>query len=439
MTPGRNVAVKVLDRVERGGAHAAAVLESHLAAVTDRREAALASHLVLGVLRSRSWLDRLLDGASTRGLGGIDPTVRNMLRVGTYQLVYMERVPARAAVSETVGQVKRSRSGGLARLANAVMRKIAAADRADLVPRAGAATLEERAVRAGVPAWLLGRFEDRLGADGAARMMEAFNRPSRRTLRVNLRRADPAELLRGLGGRGAPGRHLPWAIDAADRETARELEEGGLASFQDEGAGLVVAALDPRPGERILDSCAGRGGKTAAVAALTRGEADVTAADRQASKLERLAFELAREGLEARTVVADATDPGADVGGAFDRVLLDAPCSGTGTIGRRPEIRWRLAPGDVTSLVETQRRMLDAAAGRLRPGGRLVYAVCSVLEEEGAGHLRRLADEHPELVPVGDAPTLWPAGIPWNGGAPLVDPGLTDTDGYGILCLERRA
>ena len=195
-----------------------------------------------------------------------------------------------------------------------------------------------------------------------------------------------------------------------------------------------MLAVDPRPGVRILDACAGRGGKTGALAA---AGAEVTAVDRQPSKLERLEFELGRQGLSATTVVADLAGDVSAIAGPFDAALLDAPCSGSGTLGRRPEIRWRLEPGRVDQLVEVQRRMLDRVAGLVASGGRLVYAVCSLLPEECDGHLDGFLARHPDFSLVAEPPASWPASVPWNGGRVVIDPSQTRTDGYRLLCLAR--
>jgi 16S rRNA (cytosine967-C5)-methyltransferase len=212
--------------------------------------------------------------------------------------------------------------------------------------------------------------------------------------------------------------------------------DDGLASYQDIGSGLVVAALDVKRGDRILDACAGRGGKTATIFATVGAEIDLTACDRKGSKLERLEFELSREGFRARTHVVDFTVDSPP--GAFDRVLIDAPCSGTGTMGRRPEIRWRLQPESVGALCSLQRKMLSQGARLIKPGGRLVFAVCSVFLEESAGHLDEFLISHPDFEKVLNPPSIWPDSVPWNDGVPFIDPGVTSTDGYGILCLRRK-
>ncbi|MCK9461307.1 MAG: hypothetical protein M0R80_16890 [Proteobacteria bacterium] len=435
MPGARRIALKVLGRVERERAFAAAALEAELKGVADTRDASLATELVYGALRHRPWLDHLLDGASARGLDGLDPIARDAMRVAAYELAYLDRVPAHATLNEAVLAIRRARGKGLAGFANAVLRKLAA-DRAAL-KAPDPASAPDPALALGLPPWLYARLYAAHGRDRAIAMGRAFNEPSRRTLRINTVRIDPAKARARLSDGAAAGLYLPWAIDAADRCAARALEEEGLAAHQDEGAGLVVAALDPRSGERILDACAGRGGKTALIAQIAGGGAPY-AVDKQPAKLERLAFELGRQGFEAVTAACDLAVDDPPFEAPFDRVLLDAPCSGTGTLGRRPEIRWRLEPGSVTALAGLQRALLDRAARLVRPGGRLVYAVCSVLPEECADHLAPFLAAHPGFALVAEPPALWPATIPWNGGAPLLDPGVTRTDGYGILCLERR-
>jgi len=439
MARARDVALAVLGRVEEERAFAAAALEAELPRLSDPRDRALATELVLGCLRRQSWLERLLDDASTKGLARIDPTVRRVLRIAAYQLAFLERVPARAAVSEAVAQAKRSRAPGLAPMVNGLLRNLAARDRAALVPpeEDDGCGIDELAVRHGQPAWLLERLVGTLGRERALAVARRFNAPSRRTMRVDTGRASREQLVEQIGAAAHLAELSPWAIDVDDPDVARRLEEGGRAAYQDEGAQLVVLAADPRPGARILDACAGRGGKTGALAAAAAG-AEVTAVDRQPSKLERLRFELERQGLAAEVNAADLTGDLTALTGPFDRVLLDAPCSGTGTLGRRPEIRWRLAPGDVEQLAEVQRRLLDRVGGLVARGGRLVYAVCSLLPEECDDHLGGFLERHPDFSLVSDPPAAWPAAIPWNGGRVLIDPARTGSDGYRVLCLTRK-
>ncbi len=441
MTSAREVALRVLDRVERGGAFAAAALEAELAGLEDPRDSALATELVYGVLRRRPWLDRLLDSASRRGLSGLEPSARNALRLGAYQIVFLERIPARAAVSETVSQVKRGRAPGLAGLSNALLRRLAERPREELLPPSGVdGSLSDLAARLGMPGWLLERWIAERGRKGAAELARAFARPAPRAMRVNAARASREELLARHPGRVRAGRLSPWAVELDDAELARRLDESGLAVHQDEGAQLVALAVEARPGQRVLDACAGRGKKSGALAALIGAELArerLLAVDVGRSKLERLSFELKRLGLGARTAAIDLARDPQELEGDFDRVLLDAPCSGSGTLGRRPEIRWRLDPAALERLVDIQGSLLEAVIPRLAPGGRLVYAVCSLLPEEGAAHLEPLLARHPELEPVAEPPDGWPRAACWNEGRFEIDPARTGGDGYAGFCVRR--
>ncbi|MCP4677100.1 MAG: 16S rRNA (cytosine(967)-C(5))-methyltransferase RsmB [Deltaproteobacteria bacterium] len=438
MTRARDVALNVLVRVEQDRAFAAPALASELRGVNDPREAAFATELVLGVLRRRPFLDRLLDSASKRGLKKLDPRTMTILRLGAYQVAFLDNVPARAAVSETVSQVRRSRRQGLAGLANALLRNLAGMPPESLSPNEDddGGPLQHAAVHLGLPAWILERLVLARGREGAFAAARAFNRPSRRTLRVNVNRATREQVLEKLGSSGVAGRLSPWSVDVSNPRAADELSRDGLAVHQDEGAQLAALALEPGPEDRVLDACAGRGGKTSALAMMTGNAAEITAVDRSSSKLERLVFELDRQGFEVTTMVADLAGKPVDLGGEFSRILLDAPCSGTGTLGRRPEIRWRLEPDAVASLVDVQSRLLESTSRLLAPGGRLVYAVCSVLPEEGTDHATSFLERHPDFHLTKTAPTSWPEEMPWAGGA-TIDPGGTATDGYQILSLEK--
>ncbi len=442
MSDARDVALDVLARVERDRAYAAAALSSELTGVGDPREAAFATELVLGVLRRRPFLDNLLESVSNRGLRKTPPRVKQILRIGAYQLVFLERIPNRAVVSEAVEQTRRSQASGFSGLVNAILRRISEMDPKSLIPDSEdtSGSAEDLGLRLGLPTWLIRRLVGAHSPNRAIAIANTYNQPSRRTLRVNVHRASRETILQTLGDAGSPGHLSPWSIDVTNPTAALKTIDDGLAVYQDEGAQLVALALDPLPGERILDACAGRGGKTGTLSMMVHGKSDIVASDRNSSKLERLRFELDRQGFTATTVVADLTQPSQSrlFGGGFDRILLDAPCSGTGTMGRRPEIRWRLDRIVVKSLVQIQSKLLEATTELLAPGGRLVYAVCSVLPEEGAGHVPGFLEKHKDFGLVADPPSAWPEIIPWKNGSVFVDPSISQTDGYQIISLFRK-
>jgi 16S rRNA (cytosine967-C5)-methyltransferase len=442
MPNARDVARDVLSRVELDRAYAAAALASALAGVRDPREAAFATELVLGVLRRRSFLDNLLESVSNRGLKKISPHVRQILRIGVYQIVFLERIPNHAVVSEAVEQTRRSKASSFSGLVNAMLRRITEMDPESLMPNSEdtSGSTEDLGLRLGLPTWLIRRLIGAHSKNRAVAIANTYNQPSRRTLRVNINRSSREHILKTLDGAGSLGHLSPWSIDVTNPTAALKPIEDGLAVYQDEGAQLVALALAPMPGERILDACAGRGGKTGTLAMMVDGKSEIVASDRGSSKLERLRFELDRQGFKATPVVADLTQASQSrlLGAAFHRILLDAPCSGTGTMGRRPEIRWRLDRGVIRSLVQIQSKLLDATAELLAPGGRLVYAVCSVLPEEGSGQITAFLERHKDFGFVTDPPPAWPKKIPWKNGSVFIDPSISHTDGYQIVSLVRK-
>ena len=440
MINARDVALKVLKRVDEERAFAAAALAKELTGLDDPRESGLAFELVHGVLRRRSWLDHLLSQVSDKGLKKIDPDVMRAMRIGVYQIAFLTRIPNAAAVSDTVRMVKRSRAPRLQGLANALLRKIAKLPPSALDPPADHNAPPRRlATRMGQPVWLYEKLIDAFGAEGALAIAAQYNSPARRTLRVNTHRTRMTDIENAPGVIVPAPRLSPFSLDVTDVRKIPPLIDDGLAAYQDEAAQLAILALRPAPDERLLDACAGRGGKTAAMAMFTRNEADITAVDRAGSKLERLCFELEKQRLTAKTLTQDLTrGPGALSGERFDRILLDAPCSGSGTLGRRPEIRWRLTPSDVESLAGIQSKLLDTVAPLVKPGGTLLFVTCSIFPEEGRDHLKSFLETHPGFVPVSTPPADWPEAVPWQEGVILIDPAKTRTDGYQMLALRRR-
>jgi 16S rRNA (cytosine967-C5)-methyltransferase len=326
--PARTAAFDILHKVERGG-YASDLLR---AAALEARDAALASEIAFGVLRRRAQLDYLIERYSGRR-AKLDLEVRLALRMGIYQLRYLDRVPAHAAVSESVGLARRARKHSAAGLVNAVLRKV----------NRDPVEWPTRAIELSCPEWLLARWERHYGA-GAA---------------VGIARA---------------------ALEAPEPYVQAE-----TGRTQDIGSQTVVPRLDLGPGHRFLDLCAAPGNKTAQ--ALAAG-VEAIACDRSHRRL------AAMKPLGVPLVVVDGTRP-LPFARRFDRILVDAPCSGTGTLGRNPEIKWRLTAADLEDLSRRQAALLANARAALAPGGRLVYATCSLEPEENEAILAAVP---PELV-----------------------------------------
>jgi 16S rRNA (cytosine967-C5)-methyltransferase len=384
------------------------------------------------------WLVARIEAHAPRGIGHLDARVRAHLVLAAYQVLFT-RVPAFAAVSEAVGTIRSMRGAKLAAFANAVLRKVAAQAGGPLDDTARARALVES-----TPPWLREALEGSLGAEGA----EAFLLSSAQPPAVALRVEDPRERdawvqrlrVEAPGATFEPGQASPAAIltrGAGNPERLAGWKEGAW-SVQEEGAQVAALALGACAGEAVLDACAGRGNKTAILARAVGEGGAVDACDVSAAKLERLVIELRRLGLAARSTFAvDWSVGSGGVTGAYDRVLVDAPCTGTGTLRRRPEIALRRESADVGALAATQAAVAARAAEHLAPGGTLVYVVCSVLREECEGTTEALLRARPELQPAPfDSPVV--RALAGDVAALRLLPHVHGTDGYYLARFVRR-
>lgn len=434
VSPARQLARDVLLAVEAGG-YAADLLHSQRArglSLADRR---LATELVMGVLRWRAQLDFVIVQAARRAIDNIPLLPRTALRLGAYQLRFLDRVPAMAAVHESVEMTK-AESPRAAGFVNAVLRHLPRAPMAALV--GGEADLRRRReAEFSHPAWLLERWSRNFGPRAAAAIAEYNNQPPPTAIWPPL---DPVP----AGISILPGQLLRSAARvAAGDVTKLEVFRQGHLWVQDEASQLVAALLAPQGFDQVLDACAAPGGKTARVAALAP-TARVVALElhpRRAALLQR------RLRGAIPVVVADAA--ALPVRGPFDRILVDAPCTGTGTLARNPEIRWRLTPTDPARLAQLQGRILRSAAATLAPRGRMVYSVCSLEPEEGAQVVEALlaADTGLELLPAGEVLTgmretgellTEPSRLTYGPYLRIL-PGAFATDGFFAAVVRRRA
>lgn len=397
-TAPRLIAIRVVERVQRAGAYADLAL--HHALVQSRMPAAdrgLATELVYGTLRWRGRLDYLISQALDRELARLEPLVTSALRVGAYQLFFSDRIPANAAVDEAVRCV---RAMGLERatgLVNAVLRRLAREGEGYTFPDLETDPIGHLVHACSLPEWLAERWLAQYGAEGAARLAIAMNEPAPVTVRVNRTKTDRGALLEELRERFPDARLGAYSEDAIVLGRKGDVGQdpafvAGRMSPQDEASQLVVALLDPQPGDRVLDTCAAPGTKSAATAERLDGEGHVLALDRHAKRLQLVGRGVRRLGIGGvATLERDATKPMQELAaenGPFDRVLVDAPCSGLGSMRRNPDARWRLRPEDLDDLARVQREILESVATVLRPGGSLVYATCTVTPEENEGVIR---------------------------------------------------
>jgi 16S rRNA (cytosine967-C5)-methyltransferase len=408
------MAFDILRSVEAKGAHAADLLHARISAKVKPEDAALATELTLGVLRWQGLLDFLI-GHQVKKPSALDPEVQIALRLGLYQLRYLTRVPARAAVNESVELVKRARKRSAAGLVNAVLRRLAETAKEPVEKQlpAGVSAPERLAILHSHPKWMVERWLRHFGEGRSVALLESNNHAPRFTLVVHdpTRQQEARAELEGAGLRVEPGRWLRTALliegDAAGSVVARsDAFCKGCVSIQDEASQMIPLLLGTQPGDRVLDVCAAPGGKTIALAIAAGLHGSVVATDISPRRLKELTAQLRRADIEnARVVALDAAQllPFRE---QFDRILVDAPCSGTGTLGRNPEIRWRLREADLADFHRRQVALLTSAAAALAPGGTLVYATCSLEPEENEHVVAEVLVARSELQRVSGAATL---------------------------------
>lgn len=429
----RVLALDALVRVEQG-AYSNAVLPAMLrASPLPARDRAFVTSLVYGTLRRQRALDHLVGIVTDRPIDRLDPAVRAAVRLGAYQLV--EGVAPHAAVSETVDAVAR-RARRAKGFVNAVLRRVAALGPPWPWPQGD--SVDAIAVRTSHPEWIVDRLTGDLGVEDALGVLEADNVAPAVTLRPNPRRTTAGELAAELAAAGievSAGRLVPDALivtGIGDPATLPAVAEG-RATPQDQASQAVVTVLDPQRSERVLDVSAGPGGKAAAAAERVGDTGLVVGTDLYPARAGLVARAAERLGLASlHAVAADARALPLRDDTGFDRVLVDAPCTGLGVLRRRPEARFRVRPADVDDLASLQRHLISAAAPLVRPGGVLVYSVCTLTRAETVDVDTWMAETFPNLVAVA------PPGDPWRswGRGALLLPQAAGSDGMFVLATR---
>jgi 16S rRNA (cytosine967-C5)-methyltransferase len=432
----RLTAFEILRRVA-AGAYASVLLaarEPELAAA-DR---ALCHELVMGVLRQQLWLDRLIESYTKRKVAGFDEAVRIALRLGLYQLRFLSRIPAAAAVNESVNLVHLARLRSAASLVNAILRRATREPEVD--PTSNIQDPIERiSVATSHPRWLIERWIAAFGSQQAEAFAHANNEAALIAFRVVQNRASAEDVCEQLREAGAE--LLPSKVAAGARRISGagkllgEFAAAGKVYIQDEASQLVALLLDVQPGDRVLDLCAAPGSKTSQIADLSLDSALILATDLHEHRLRTLVSLAELQRLRSIHCVAlDGVLPLPVSAGAFDRVLVDAPCSGTGTLRRNPEIRWRISPADIKDLAGRQTQLLFNAAAAVRPGGRLVYSTCSVELEENEEVVKTFLENNESFRAV----ELNLGSLQTSAGAARTWPQRDGTDGFFVCVFERK-
>ena len=446
----RQTALWTLNALEGGTATLDRIMAAAFEAAPqlDRRDRGLAHALVHGVQRWRGRLDWIIAHFSRTPLARMDPAIRNILRLGLFQIAFMERIPVSAAVNTAVEMAKQTAAPWAARFVNGVLRSAARGLEGVPFPDLSRDPVSAIAASRAFPRWLVKRWLRRFGLQETLALCDAANAIPPITLRTNTLKTSRAELLAALQSAAEapqPTPHAPEGVRCARlRETLTDLPafRQGWCQVQDEAAQLVTHLLDPRPGERVLDACAGRGGKTGHIAQRMENRGTLVALDNDNPRLAELSEELQRLGVGCVEILPhDLTRPVASLGArSFDRILLDAPCSGLGVLQRNPDTKWAAERADLGRYGRRQLVFLQNLAPLVKAGGRLVYSVCSLEPEETDAVVAAFLEGVPDFDlarSAADAP-LAAAGLVDPSGALRTLPHRHHMDGFFAVGLRRR-
>lgn len=433
VTPSRTVAYAVIRRTFEDGAYADRALLAEADGL-EPRDRALATRLVYGVVQRRATLDHVIGALADRPAARVDAPLLAALRLGLLQLLFLDGIPDHAAVAESVELAKVHAPKG-AGFVNAVLRRATREGRA-LVDALRDDTPAEAATKHSHPLWVAELWWEQLGPEHARALMAADNEPAEVALRANTLVTDAARLAAEIEG-ATPAPPPPEAVVVSGPfdAHAHPLHAQGAFMPQSRASATVARILDPQPGDRVLDLCAAPGGKTTHLAALMHDEGEVVAVERNERRAEALGNTAARmRATCVRVEVGDAKEPRDE---RYDRVLVDPPCSGLGTLRSRPDLRWRITPDDVAALGPEQRAILEAGAAATRPGGVLVYSTCTISPDENERLVEGFLAGHPEFQPDdlrSDAPNWQHPAVPLH----LQSlPHRDGTDGFFIARLRK--
>jgi 16S rRNA (cytosine967-C5)-methyltransferase len=442
-SPARTAAFAILLRVERESSYASELLHSNTYARLSTPDHALATELVMGVLRWRSLLDDTISSASSQPLKKLDPEVLIALRLALYQFLYLDRIPHRAALYESVELVKRARKGSAAPFVNAVLRKLSKVPLcssvvsvvSDFSPQAVATAYAH-------PVWLVERWAQAYGLEATERICRHDQTIPPTTVRLRAPNAEEELVAEGISL--SPGNLLSSARRVnSDDVTKTQSFRSAHVVVQDEASQLIAALVGPGH-EQVLDCCAAPGGKTLAIAD-QHPDATITAVEIHPHRARQMQKRFPAD-TKVQTLVADArTLPTSKL---FDLVLADVPCSGTGTLARNPEIKWRLKSEDLLELHDRQLAILRSAIAHLAPGARVIYSTCSLEKEENEDVVEQALKEDPSLNLLDCCPELdrlrskgvltWPNPPSLTQGPYLrTIPGIHPCDGFFAAILER--
>lgn len=448
-TSAREVALDILVRVEQQGAYSNLLLNSTLQkSALSREDTGLATELVYGSISRMLTLDYVLGDFVSKGIAKLQPWVRNLLRLSLYQIMYLDRVPSHAAVNEAVNIAKKRGHQGISGMVNGVLRSVLRAG--DLpVLKEGLSQEERISILHSHPLWMVRRWAAEYGIEAAEAMCAANNEAPAVSIRVNTTMISRDQLLEQMQEAGldaSPSKVSPFGvvIKGGGNLALSSWYSDGYISIQDESSMLVAEAVAPEPGMDVLDCCAAPGGKSAHMGELMKDSGKIYSNDLHEHKAKLIEDQAARLGLECiQTGSRDALELADSFAPAsFDRILLDAPCSGLGVIRRKPDLKWRKQPEDVASVAVLQGELLQSVSRLLKPGGVLVYSTCTTEQAENSVIIADFLKNNPDFVSGSFSSPLWSrlegTALAEGEGIQLL-PQHFGSDGFYIARLERRS
>lgn len=449
MVDARNTALKVLITLDRGDQTLDGILDhiSPSAGSLSRRDRSLFNALIYGVLRWRGRLDYIISHFSNTPLKKIEPGVLNILRLGLFQIIYLDRIPDSATVHTSVELTRQIGASRAAGFVNALLRKAAVNYNSVVFPALKSDPVAFFSTAHSLPGWLARRWLQRYNTETLTALCDTINSIPPITIRTNTLKATREQLILSLEG---DVEHIKPASDTPDGITMNNLKrsipdlpafKNGWFQVQDEAAQLVSLLLNPQPEESVLDACAGLGGKTAHMAQLMHNKGRIAAMDKDEKRLQQLDTDMQRLGISIVRAYGHDLDSPLDTKqqGDFDRILLDAPCSGLGVLRRNPDIKWKSREAGLKRHAGVQKRFLENLAPMVKPNGVLVYAVCSIEPEENEAVIDAFLKKHPKFVidkSLGKLPeTLHSMVKPATGFKTL--PLLNHMDGFYCVRLKR--
>lgn len=394
----RGLAVKILNRVERTDAYLEKLLDHEMRnSELNGPDKALLYEIVHGVTRWMGRLDWVLNGFYKGQFSKAIPNLKNGLRVALYQIMFLDRIPDHAAVNEAVEFVKKLQGQKPADLTNAILRNIIRSKSAIRYPDPNEDMIGYLSAYYSHPSWMVKRYVERFGREEAEKLLLANNEKPYLTLRINAIKTNTEQfksLLDSVNLKYRSGRFLNEFVQLQNLTniTAWDYYNKGFFNIQDESTGLSCRLLDVKPGMRVLDMCAAPGGKTAYLGSLMKNEGNIVAIDRYEGRLKLLRANNERLGLTCVTTIeSDALEYNSE---PFDRVLADVPCSGTGTLSKKPDIKWKKDVFDLKKLCQAQIKLLEKAASLVKPGGAVVYSTCSIEPEENYNIVKQFLSTH---------------------------------------------